>query len=99
MARQRPVDESGITDCVSSLLFVLFLSCSLCCSLSAQTVACSVVAVSVEFGCRFVPLLVVLSFSIGFCCRFILRCCAHVIILLELRLPFFGWPCVPVIRA
>ena len=48
VARQRTVDESGITDCVSSL-FVL-LSCSLCCSLSVQFVACCCVISVVAAG-------------------------------------------------
>ena len=91
VARQRTVDESGITDCVSSLLFVL-LSRSLCCSLSVQFVACCCV-VSVwllSVCCSSIRSVVLHCFR----CRFIWCGCAQVIILLGLRLPCFGWPCV-----
>ena len=65
--------------------------CSSCCL--ARCVVLSLfssllVAVLFQFGCcRSVVLHC-------FCCRFIWCGCAHVIILLELRLPCFGWPCV-----
>ena len=90
MARQSTVDESGVTDCVSSLLFVL-LFCSLC-SLSVQFVArCCVVSVWLLSVCCSSIRSVVLH---CFCCRFISCGCAHGIILLEPRLPCLGWPCV-----
>ena len=97
MARQRPVDESGVTDCVSSLLFVL-LSCSLCCLIVfLWSFSSLLVAVLFQFGCcRSVALLFVLLFSIVLCCRFILRCCVHGIIILRasalvFRLALCAW--------
>ena len=68
MARQRTVDESGVTDCVSALVFVLLLSCSLCCLIVFLSLLSSLlVAVLFQFGCcRSVALLFVLLFSIVF---------------------------------
>ena len=71
--------------------------CSSCCL--ARCVVLSLfssllVAVWFQFGfCRSVALLFVLLFSIILVVDFF-GACAHVIILLELRLPSFGWPCV-----
>ena len=75
VARQRPVDKSCITDCVSSfvvrLVFVLLTVLFDRVSLPSQLVAfCSVVG----FGCcRSVALLVVLLFPIVLFSRFISR--------------------------
>ena len=83
VARQRTVDESGITDCVSSfvvrLVVVLLAVLSDRVSLAAQFVACCcVVSVWLLSVCCSSIRSVVLH---CFCCRFIWCGCAHVKIL------------------